>query len=368
MIVATTAIPGSEEKIYLDRFKSYCEERGKKIGECHTGKRIFEIAKKIDINMTDEYVLNTPLPTINALRHGVLTEAEKEIPKFLENGGDAFMVTLHTKWYWDYRYQSAFDRFHLFNLNPDIYVNFLNNVDAIEENLRQRKQWQFLFSERRPKNYAREKILDWQSVEFEDTLEWARLFRKPFFCIPSKGNPSILYRLIFEPWRKIYYFGMPLTLLQGAQFVEARGKIDSLLAWLERLVTIIDPRYVEPLSPEHLAAVDEPVYFNVTARDLDWLIPTCKTGMIAYSPVGTGSAGKAIELKTVKESNRETNLIYPADSPISPFYVRYSQYLYRSEEEFKEDFIKRLGEDYLKRVDEAEKSYNEAKHVKKLRQ
>lgn len=361
MVIIVTAISGSDKDGALDRLGKYAVQRGKKVKIFKTGDMIFEDAEQNGVHITPEFILNTPAATINTLRSIGLEKICAQIPQLISEDY-CVVVTLHVMWYWVFRYRSAFNPYYLKRIGADMYVNLLNNVEAIEASLRSRRQWDILFGRRRHKNYAREKILDWQSVEFESTRDWSRQYNKPFFAIPSKASPSALYRLAFEPWRKIYYVGIPLTLLRGDKFVEARKKIDDFLEWLEKYIVVIDPRYIEPLTDAHLAVVDRPVYSNVVARDLEYLIPFCRDGMIAYFPVPIGSSGVAIELKTVYENNAETNLIYPPDNPLSPFYVNYAHNIYRREDEFKEEFLKRLGKEYLERVEEAERGYNEVKN------
>ncbi|MBI2023033.1 AAA family ATPase [Candidatus Giovannonibacteria bacterium] len=351
MLVIATAISGSGKDEALESFRKYAESRHKKVKIFKTGDMLLEHAKRINIRITPENVLNTNPTTINALRSAVLESIYSELPK-LRKENYVTIVTMHAWFYWKYRYSSAFDHHYLEKFRPDIYINFLDNVESIENSLRQRKQWKsFLFGSGVSKKYGKERILDWQSAEFETTKDWSKRDRKPFFVVPSKTDPRLLYRMIYEPWRKKFYLGMPLSLFYDKKFSPARKRIDDLLKWLEKYIVVIDPRFIEPLSPQHLKVIDHATYHQVVARDLYWLIPGC-TGMIAFFPEVTFSAGVNNEMREMHETNGETILIYPPDKPASPFLTSWSDGIFRSEEGFKKAFLEWLGKDYLKKVKE----------------
>ncbi len=147
--------------------------------------------------------------------------------------------------------------------------------------------------------------------------------------------------------------GMPLTLLTGAQYQDARDRINALVKWLERYVVVVDPRYVEPLSKEHLSVIYPPMYDHVVMRDLMWLIPQCD-GMVAFFPEKAFSAGLTCEMREVHETNGEVFTIYPPGM-ISPFLTRWSDHpIFRNEKAFQQYFLRWLGPSYVKKVRVAE--------------
>jgi adenylate kinase len=352
-VIITTAISGSGKDKVLEDFKQYATSRNKRIRIFHPGDMLFEQADKIGLRITPEKVLNTNPATISAIRSAVLESVAAEVQQ-LRKEDCLSIITMHAWFYWKYRYVSAFDHHYLERFKPDMYINFLDDVTAVEKELRSRKQWQqYLFGSDKSVTYGRERLLEWQSAEFETTKDWARRDRKPFFVIPSKASSHMMYRMIFEPWRKRFYLGMPLTLFHGDEHKEARERIDEFLTWLEKYVIIVDPRYVEPLSSEHLEVIDHPVYHQVVARDLYWLIPECD-GMIALFPKVAFSAGVNNEMREVHETNGETILLYPSNKAASPFLTSWSDEIFRDEETFKKSFLNWLGSEYLGKVEASE--------------
>lgn len=348
LVVVTTAIPGSGREAHLNAFYRKCEAEGVSVKSFDVGKLMFEQAKNIGVHLTEDKVLNTPIATLNTIRAVVLERVLQDLPELKEKY-DVVIINVHAFFYWRHSYIRALDTYYLAQLKPDWYITFLNDVDSTLQDLRARPQWQReLFRDGLAPTYAVEKILDWQSIEVEITHMWADHSDANFFVIPSKAGPAILYRLLMEPWRKIFYFGMPLTLVGNN--AEARASIDELAHWLHRHVILVDPRHVEPLSPEHLNNVYMPMYDQVVRRDLHWLIPECRDGMVAFHFKDIFSAGEAHEMRENHETNRDVFLIYPPGK-ISPFMTRWTDHpIFRSDEEFKAYFTQWLGPEYMQKV------------------
>ena len=366
MKIITTAISGSGEKAYLDRFSKYAEARGKKIKIYHPGEMIFEQAARRGVRMSRDKVLKTNPHTLDERRSAVFERILSDVDKTAKDGY-SHVINMHGSFYWNFNYEPGIDFYYLNKLSPDLYVNFLNDVNTVEKNLRARKQWDFLFSHERTLNYGRNKILDWQSVEVLLTRLLAQRDPKEsngkqqkFFVIPTKATEKMLYRFMFEAWRKSFYIGMPLTLFHDPRYKRAREKIDELISWIEFWVNAIDPRFVEPLDQKMLLDIDQPLYHSVVKRDLYWLIPQCD-GMVAYFPQTADapySAGADIEFKEVSDTCGETILIYPGGKFLSPFLFVWGDQVMRGIKQFKREFLVYLGKEYVGRVRTVSGRYN----------
>lgn len=366
-------ISGSGEEEYLARFKKYAEDRGKTVGEHHIGKDIFEQAERNDMDWSRDRILHANHGTMKATKSAVFEHVENEISSLPATNSVA-AVNLHGCFYKQYLYELDVDGFYINQLNPDFYVYFMDDVDSITRRLKKREQWDFLFGKDKPAtsypNYGRDRILEWQSAEYmiakllangdfvASTAVSRTELKKRLFVIPTKAHESILYRLIFEPWRRIYYFGMPLTLFSDDKYKKDRRRIDELKRLLEELIILFDPRYVEPLTKKHLAVIDRPMYNHVVFRDLRMLIPQCKDGMIAFFPKSVMSSGVQDELREQFELTRKNWLIYPPEKPASPFLTERSVVISRGEKQFMRKFLKDLGSKYLEQVKRAQKEYN----------
>ena len=379
--IVTMGVSGSGEEEYLARFKKYAEDRGKTVSECLVGKRIFEQAERNDMAWSRDRILKANHGTMKATKSAVFEDVDSEISSLPAKNSVA-VVNLHGCFYNQYLYELDIDSYYINQLNPDFYIYFMNDVDSVTKSLKKREQWDFLFGKDKPAasypNYGRDRILEWQSVEYMiakllangdcvASMASSRTeLKKRLFVIPTKAHESILYRLVFEPWRRIYYFGMPLTLFSDDKYKKDRARIDELKAWLEEKIILVDPRYVEPLSKKHLAEIDKPMYSHVVFRDLRMLIPQCKDGMVAFFPKSVTSSGVQDELREQCELTRKTWLIYPP-GPASPFLTERSIVISRGEQQFKRKFLEDLGKKYLEQVKRAQKEYNRGSHGKKMR-
>jgi len=365
MIALATGISGSGRKEFAKKFLAFAESCGKKAKVFDAGQMLIEHARNLRIRITEQFVLNSHHDTIQALRSAVCEKILAEIPLLLKDGC-AVLINLHAVFYWEYQYLPAVDYHYWRMFNPNFFVNFINNSDVVAKSLQKRTQWEWLFDKNLPNDFALERIMDWQNNEYINTLIASQFLEKKLYVIPAGGSESILFRLFFEPWREIWYLGMPLTFLHGEENKKERARIDEFARWLEKYVILIDPRYVEPLSVGQLTSSSEnrAVHSNVVGRDLNFLIPQCD-GMIGFYPKVVSSYGENCERSEVFRTNGKTFLIFPGNSFLSPFFTKWANEIFKNEKKFKSRFLRYLDEkhgNYITRVEESEKSYNGEQH------
>lgn len=362
--IFVTAISGSSEGESIRRFQELAASLGKKVHHYALGERIEEIARRKNITLNRAKVLNSPPDKIKLLRYAAIAEAHSEAEVFRKHG-HTVIFDAHVSFYHRHAFNDGIDPDDIKRLSPDVFVNFIDGVESTARTMRRPgriRQWQHdFFPKDRPRWYPIEKILDWQSVEVTMTRWAAGFLGKPFYVLPTKASPTVLYRFLYEPWRVTCYFGMPLTFLHGKKHVAARKRIDALKGWLENYVTVIDPRYVEPMSQEHLRNVFYPMYDQIPRRDLWWLIPPCNV-MVAYYPTrGIASEGMSHERREFHETCKDVFTHYPGDS-VSPFFTFWTdEEIFRDEKVFKREFLRWLGCAYLRKVDRANRFYKKSK-------
>lgn len=359
-----TAISGSSERSSIQRFQELATLLGKRVHHYALGERIEKIAKRKNITLNRDKVLNSPPDKIKLLRYAAIAEAYAESEEYRKRG-HTVIFDAHMSFYHRHAFSEGIDPDDIQQLSPDVFVSFIDDVESTAQTMRRPdriRQWQHdFFPKDRPQGYPIEKILDWQSVEVMMTRWAAGFMGKPFYVLPTKANPMVLYRFLYEPWRAKCYFGMPLTFLHGKKNAVARRRIDALKEWLENYVTVIDPRYVEPISQEHLKNIFYPMYDQIPRRDLWWLIPPCNV-MVAYYPKrGVTSEGMSHERREFHETCKDVFTHYPEGS-VSPFFTFWTdEEIFRNEKYFKREFLKWLGFAYLRKVDRANKLYKKNK-------
>jgi adenylate kinase len=366
MIIVATGISGTDEKNYLKDVVRYAKKRGKKIKVFQSGDMFFEQAQRLGIRANRDNIFHMDRNTSCALRGGAFEKVLSEAPSLLEQGF-SIIVNMHASFFSDDQYSDTIDYHYLSSLNPDLYINFLNNADAVTRNLQQRRQFRHLFRGR-DDQYALERIMEWQTAEILATRIISSFSRKKFFVVPARGKASILFRLMFESWRKMFYVGMPMTFLHGDEHKNAREEINNIVNWVDYYVNAIDPRYVEPLEPGQLTSAHEyrAIHNHVVGRDCNILIPQCD-GMIGCYPQEekeerVHSYGENYEESEMYRITGDTFRIFPSDKFLSPFFTKWVDEMFLSIEDFKRRFLEYLDEidsTYLVRVEEAERGYTE---------
>lgn len=356
MVVVATGISGTGEKEYSKALSELIEKNRKHLTVFNVGEMIDEEARRLGIRLKIENVLNIHKDTIRALRNNVFKSIFSDTA--VKRKKEAVLINVHGAFYWKSQYMQSIDYYDLSQLNPDFYINFINNSDIVLQNLKLRRQWKFLF-ENRSDDYALERIMEWQTVEHLSTTIMANFSGKPLFIVPARGKTVVLMRLMFEKWRKIFYLGMPLTFFHGDAHKKSHERIEDFAKWLERYVILIDPRHVEPLKANQLTSNTEnkSIHHHIVGRDLNLLLPQCD-GMIGFYPEAVTSYGENCERAEAHRTNGDTFLIYPKKDFLSPFFTEWSENIFENEEEFKPKFLEYLGTEYLEKVENVEKCYS----------
>lgn len=327
-LIITTAISGSRRKEYLEKFEERAKKEGKKIKIYHVGQMMLDHSHFIGVNFTAENVLNAPPSVINAVRSAVFEKIAGELPKVMKTH-DAVFINIHGMFYWKNVFLRAWDNYYVSQLNPDLFLAFVDDVISIHDKLKIRKQW-------KKENLTFNEILLWRNVDVEMTASWAEMNRKQFYIIPSQSNAKLLYRLIFEPQTEKIYTAMPLT-----HFSDPKDQliIDKFIKKLEKHFVIFDPREIELVEQWKPSMMTEDVLNQIVNRDLYWLIKQVDR-VIAYFPRAVSSPGVINELREAHETSKEAWLVYPKGVSMSPFLTYYSNMVFRGPEEL----FKFLGE------------------------
>ncbi|MEK7567013.1 MAG: hypothetical protein AAB527_02685 [Patescibacteria group bacterium] len=327
-LIITTAISGSRRKEYLEKLEERAKKEGKKIKIYHVGQMMLDHSHFIGVNFSAENVLNAPPSVINAVRSAVFERIAGELPKTMKTY-DAVFINIHGVFYWKNVFLRAWDNYYVSQLNPDLFLAFVDDVISIHDKLKVRKQW-------KKEKLTFNEILLWRNVDVEMTASWAEMNRKQFYIIPSQSNAKLLYRLIFEPNVEKIYAAMPLT-----HFSDPKDQliIDKFIKKLEKYFIIFDPREIELIEQWKPSMMTEEVLNQIVNRDLYWLIKQVDR-VIAYFPRAVSSPGVINELREAHETSKEAWLVYPKGVSMSPFLTYYSNMVFRGPEEL----FKFLGE------------------------
>jgi len=327
MIILTTGISGAGGKEYLKKFAEFARTKGKKVRVYNIGELMFEHASSAGISINKKNVLNTNPNVLNSLRGAALEKALSSC-NLDDADGDLIVINMHAVFFWKKIFIRAFEKYYINKINPDMIITFIDNSTSIKAQLDSREQW-------KEEQMTEDDILIWQSVEVEMTASFSEFENKPFYVLPVRHSPELLYKLAFHPRMEPVYVSIPMT----HSSPESVSKIDNFINRLNRYFSVFDPRTIE-------INVDAPtknktIYYQTINRDLYWLIKQSNK-VVGYFPEIVASSGVINELREGYETNKEVWLVFPS-SKRSPFTDYFTTKLFETEEElfsFVREYIK----------------------------
>lgn len=322
--VIATGIPGCGRKDYLARWEAYCRGRGKNVKFFPVAEMMFQEAERIGRKLNKENILYGDPDLLNAYHLAVFHRIQAEIA-MSGYQYDAIVPAMHSFFYWQKRFQRAYDRSLLNLFSPDLFVTFIDDGAKIFERLSGRGQWQ-------DEKLTAQKILDWQNVEVETTSGIADLMPKPFFTLAVAQPISTFYKLVFHPEIEKVYIAMPITHLKSPA---ARASIDAFIRRLDRYFTVFNPLAIEVSGAVHLDEpdVDMTPYHHTVHRDLYWLIRQVEKVIVYWPERPVSSPGANHETHEAFTKTKDVWVIHPSKEA-SPFVPHFSTKLFRGEDAF----------------------------------
>ncbi len=332
--VVVTGQVGLDKVPFLQEVVELARGRGHELRLCNVGQMMYAEAPDV----VPGRILDLPLGRLNSLRRAVF----KEILALAKTSPN-LLVNTHATFRWRHGVFAAFDHDQMSQLDADLYVTVVDSLDVVHEGLERE-----YVIDHSPKD-----VLVWREEEILATEVLAQAIRgHGCFFITSRGrsrrNTEILYRLIFEPWRKKVYLSFPMT--HVADQPEITAQIDLFREVLAEVLIAFDPGAIEEkyLLVEAAAARDQgrqrltvqvngrPVSFAVdellaVAGDIDGQIYARDFKLIeqadmivSYIPALAGgqpvlASGVERELQHAFETTKEVYVIWRPKVDPSPF-------------------------------------------------
>ena len=332
--VVVTGQVGLDKVPFLQEVVELARGRGHELRLCNVGQMMYAEAPDV----VPGRILDLPLGRLNSLRRAVF----KEILALAKTSPN-LLVNTHATFRWRHGVFAAFDHDQMSQLDADLYVTVVDSLDVVHEGLERE-----YVIDHSPKD-----VLVWREEEILATEVLAQAIRgHGCFFITSRGrsrrNTEILYRLIFEPWRKKVYLSFPTT--HVADQPEITAQIDLFREVLAEVLIAFDPGAIEEkyLLVEAAAARDQgrqrltvqvngrPVSFAVdellaVAGDIDGQIYARDFKLIeqadmivSYIPALAGgqpvlASGVERELQHAFETTKEVYVIWRPKVDPSPF-------------------------------------------------
>lgn len=341
--VVVTGQVGLDKVPFLQEVVELARGRGHELRLCNVGQMMYAEAPDV----VPGRILDLPLGRLNSLRRAVF----KEILALAKTSPN-LLVNTHATFRWRHGVFAAFDHDQMSQLDADLYVTVVDSLDVVHEGLERE-----YVIDHSPKD-----VLVWREEEILATEVLAQAIRgHGCFFITARGrsrrNAEILYRLIFEPWRKKVYLSFPMT--HVADQPEITAQIDLFREVLAEVLIAFDPGAVEEkhLLVEAAAARDQgrqrltvqvngrPVSFAVdellaVAGDIDGQIYARDFKLIeqadmivSYIPALAGgqpvlASGVERELQHAFETTKEVYVIWRPKVDPSPFITETSSRIF----------------------------------------
>ncbi len=306
----------------------------KTIASYDIGDTIFEIAKELNIKLSNEKVLDMDPRILKLLRElsfqRILMRSSKQKNTIL---------SLHLTFRWHRRLMAGFSFTELDQFTPDIYININDELKSIIDCMKKDK-W--------ARELSLETVNTWIDEEEFTTKLLADLHKKPFYLVPKNMDLNQILELINTNKKKAY-LSYPITLLEKTQ-PEKIEKIRKFGNQLKKELIIFDPLYISDLLDiENLKKkkgtlpietvteeAEKMTKERVVARDFQFIDQS--DYVIVYYPTKLLSAGVMSEIVHAYAHNKEVYAIYPFE--VSPFLEYYCTKIFKSIEEFS-DFLKK---------------------------
>ncbi len=306
----------------------------KTIASYDIGDTIFEIAKELNIKLSNEKVLDMDPRILKLLRElsfqRILIRSSKQKNTIL---------SLHLTFRWHRRLMAGFSFTELDQFTPDIYININDELKSIIDCMKKDK-W--------ARELSLETVNTWIDEEEFTTKLLADLHKKPFYLVPKNMDLNQILELINTNKKKAY-LSYPITLLEKTQ-PEKIEKIRKFGDQLKKELIIFDPLYISDLLDiENLKKkkgtlpietvteeAEKMTKERVVARDFQFIDQS--DYVIVYYPTKLLSAGVMSEIVHAYAHNKEVYAIYPFE--VSPFLEYYCTKIFKSIEEFS-DFLKK---------------------------
>lgn len=317
------------------------------------GSKMYEKSDELGILIPNGKILDMDPLALDYLRAATFEDVLRDIEAIKKEGGVASIST-HVCFRWKKHLISAFNFHYVNSLNPDVYVNILDNAHNIYVNLQHNRAWKDRLSLK--------EILIWRDEEAFITRMLAEYQKKPFYLFPRREDPEMLERILFKVERAKKmgekaplkaYLSYPITHVKGnPEIMKAKDETkqrlkdagiivfdpisieDSILIDMaheamsqgrESVEIEVDDKHGEIHVSEIMAAVGD-IKDQIVVRDYQLINQS--DIIVVFYPTKTLSPGVLSEIKYGYTHNKEVYAIFPFEES-SPFFEYYTTRLFK---------------------------------------
>lgn len=310
MKILCTGISGMQKLKVVKELIPYLKENHQKIVVFDAWEYLLEAGEDIGQKITKEKVLD--LHNLDALRAiafericNSINLLEKEEPN------THIIISTHACFRWNKFLKSGFDVHYLNRMDPDIYVNIVDNAVKIHAYLKDDSQWF--------ERLTLEEIITWRDEEMFLTETLASFQKKEFFLIAAEEIISCLGNMLLYPERKKIYMSFPITAIQQEQ-PELLDEATSIANKLREKYIVFNPLSVKDLMDVEGLSKSTMKHLNAATVWRDFKLISQSNMIAVYYPVEKNSPGVNQEIMYAFTHGKEVYLYYPKKFGLSPFW------------------------------------------------
>ncbi|MFC1555081.1 hypothetical protein ACFL7D_10630, partial [candidate division KSB1 bacterium] len=200
---------------------------------------------------------------------------------------------------------------YLNRIDPDIYVNFVDDAHKIYKNLDADSQW--------ANRLNLEEIAIWRDEEMFTTETLAMFQKKPFYMIATEENISSLGNMLLYPERKKLYMSFPITAIQQEQ-PQLLDEASAIADELRKHFIVFNPLSIKDLG--EIESQNNRIQKQLKAATVwrDFKLISQSDLVAVYYPVEKNSPGVNQEIMYAFTHGKEVYLYYPKSFGLSPFW------------------------------------------------
>jgi adenylate kinase/nucleoside 2-deoxyribosyltransferase len=235
-----TGVSGSDRIEFLREIQDHCQSvLGKKVHVHDVGSIMKEEAQKANFQFIDDKILDVDQSALRLLRANAAKEVSIRMTAATDY--DLHLIGFHATFRWKGRLLPAMSYADVFNLNPDGFINVVDDVKEVHSRNSKNRKWD---KETLP---GIEKTQEWMIEEEFATEILADVLKKPMILVARQHHPSNIADLFFSSKKKIY-LSYPITAVKEDNPDLLKKVQGEILDKLEAMFVVFDPLAIKDMS------------------------------------------------------------------------------------------------------------------------
>jgi adenylate kinase len=308
MRLLATGISGVAKLEALEQVARYLKEKKNQDLEIFdVWTHIQKVAKNLRIQVTKEKILDDQ--RVDFLRPLAFEDISKILAHIPNGPTSHSVIVTHGCFRWNKYLRRGFDVHYLNQIDPDVYVNIIDDIHLIKSRLEQDSQWK--------ERLSAPEVITWRDEETFLTETFAEFQRKSFYLLARSEPPETLGNLIGEPAMKKIYLSYPITAIEK-QKPELLQEAEQFADELRSKFVVFNPLSIKDLvahgSADHKVTTE--LRENTVWRDFKLIAQSDM--VVVYYPVEFNSPGVNQEIAYGFGHGKAVYLYYPHS--LSPFW------------------------------------------------